>query len=68
MIRVGETTGNLQGMLADIANFYEKRADNRVRKIMALAEPMLILLMGLLIGAVIITMYLPIFYVVDVIR
>lgn len=61
MIRVGEATGGLDAMLGSVTDFYEGQLDIRLRKLMSLIEPALMLFMGLLVGAVIIVMYLPVF-------
>ena len=61
MIAVGETTGALDQMLQKIADFYEDEVDNAVANLTALMEPMVILLLGGLIGGLVVSMYLPIF-------
>lgn len=68
MIQVGEASGGLDRMLAEVAQFYEEMIENRLARIMALIEPALVLLMGLMIGGIIIVMYLPIFNLAEVIR
>jgi type IV pilus assembly protein PilC len=61
MIAVGETTGALDQMLQKIADFYEDEVDNAVANLTSLMEPMVILILGGLIGGLVISMYLPIF-------
>jgi type IV pilus assembly protein PilC len=61
MISVGESTGALDAMLAKIADFYEDEVDNMVANLTTLMEPLVILLLGTLIGGLVISMYLPIF-------
>ena len=68
MIEVGEATGGLDIMLADIAGFFEESLSHTLTRMMSLIEPLLMLLMGVLVGGTIIVMYLPIFYIVDVIK
>ncbi len=68
MIRVGEAGGGLDRMLSEVAGYYEEILDTQLARLMALVEPVLVLLMGLLIGGVIIVMYLPIFNLAEVIR
>lgn len=68
MIQVGEASGGLDRMLAEVAQFYEDVLEGRLAKIMALVEPALVLMMGLMIGGIIIVMYLPIFNLAEVIR
>jgi type IV pilus assembly protein PilC len=61
MIAVGETTGALDTMLAKIADFYEEEVDNAVANLTALMEPIVIVFLGVVIGGLVISMYLPIF-------
>ena len=68
MVEVGEASGSLDVMLAEVAQFYEEVLDSRLARSMALIEPVLMLLMGLIIGGIIIVMYLPIFRMAEVIR
>lgn len=68
MVEVGEASGGLDTMLAEVALFYEENLDGRLARAMTLIEPILMLLMGLLIGTIIIVMYLPIFRMADVIK
>lgn len=68
MIEVGEASGGLETMLAEVAEFYEELLDARLARVMALVEPMLMLLTGVLIGGIIIVMYLPVFHMADIIK
>jgi type IV pilus assembly protein PilC len=68
LIEVGEASGSLDAMLAEAAQFYEEMLDNRLARVMTLIEPLLMLLMGSLIGAIIIVMYLPVFRLADIIK
>ena len=61
MISVGETTGSLDAMLQKIADFYEEEVDNTVANLMSLMEPAVILFLGVVIGGLVVSMYLPIF-------
>ena len=61
MIAVGESTGALDAMLQKIAEFYEDEVDNMVANLTALMEPLVILFLGVIIGGLVISMYLPIF-------
>ena len=61
MISVGETTGALDSMLQKIAEFYEDEVDNAVANLTALMEPLIIVFLGVVIGGLVISMYLPIF-------
>ena len=61
MIAVGETTGALDSMLQKIAEFYEDEVDNAVANLTALMEPLVIVFLGVVVGGLVISMYLPIF-------
>ena len=61
MIGVGEATGALDTMLAKIADFYEEEVDAAVAGLLTLLEPIMIAILGLVVGGIVIAMYLPIF-------
>lgn len=61
MIGVGESTGALDAMLQKIADFYEDEVDNAVTAMKQMIEPIMILVLGVIIGGLVIAMYLPIF-------
>lgn len=61
MIGVGEQTGALDAMLGKIADFYEEEVDAAIADILAMIEPMLIAFLGVTIGSIVISMYLPLF-------
>ena len=61
MISVGESTGALDSMLSKIADFYEEEVDIAVANLTSLLEPFLMIFLGIVIGGVVISMYLPIF-------
>jgi type IV pilus assembly protein PilC len=61
MIGVGEATGALDAMLAKIADFYEEEVDTAVAGLLTLLEPVMIALLGVIVGGIVIAMYLPIF-------
>ncbi len=61
MIAVGEQTGALDAMLSKIADFYEDEVDEAVENLMALLEPVMILFLGIMIGGIVISMYMPMF-------
>ncbi len=63
MIAVGETTGALDAMLSKIADFYEEEVDNAISNLTALMEPIVIVFLGVVIGGLVISMYLPIFQI-----
>src|SRR6476620_586342 len=65
MIAVGEETGKLDAMLAEIANYYDQEVKRTTKRLTALLEPALILVMGLIVGVVVISMLPAIFSIND---
>jgi type IV pilus assembly protein PilC len=61
MIEVGESTGALQDMLNSLADFYDEEIDTEVERFIKLIEPALLVLMGLVIAAVVLALYMPLF-------
>jgi len=61
MIGVGEATGALDTMLSKIADFYEEEVDTAVAGLLTLLEPIMIAILGVVVGGIVIAMYLPIF-------
>jgi type IV pilus assembly protein PilC len=61
MIGVGEQTGALDAMLGKIADFYEDEVDSAIADLLAMIEPVLIAFLGVTIGSIVISMYLPLF-------
>ena len=61
MLSVGEETGSLPTMLHDVAEFYEGDLDLRLTQLTTWIEPVMLLIMGVLVGAIVIVMYLPVF-------
>jgi type IV pilus assembly protein PilC len=61
MIAVGEQTGALDAMLSKIADFYEEEVDQAVANLLTLMEPVMILFLGVTVGGIVISMYLPLF-------
>lgn len=61
MVQIGEESGQLEDMLAKVADFYEEEVDNAVDALSSLIEPIIIGILGTLIGGLVIAMYLPIF-------
>jgi general secretion pathway protein F len=61
MVTVGEETGRLGEMLLRAADTYDKRLRSRVKRLISLLEPVMILLMGLVVGFVVISMLMAIF-------
>ncbi len=65
MINVGETTGALDAMLSKIADFYEEEVDTAVAGLMTLLEPVMISILGVIVGGIVISMYMPIFKLIE---
>lgn len=61
MVAIGEETGNLDSMLAKIADFYDQEVDNAVKALTSMIEPIIIVVMGVVIGFIVIAMFLPMF-------
>ena len=68
MIAVGEDTGALDSMLGKIADFYDQEVEATTESLMALLEPIMILVLGGIVGAMIIAMYMPIFKIFELIQ
>jgi type IV pilus assembly protein PilC len=65
MIGAGESTGALDSMLAKIAEFYEDEVDIAVAGLVAVLEPVLISILGVIVGGIVISMYLPLFDLIN---
>jgi type IV pilus assembly protein PilC len=61
MVSIGEEAGSLDGMLSKVADFYEAEVDDAVEALSSLMEPIIMVVLGTLIGGMVIAMYLPIF-------
>jgi type IV pilus assembly protein PilC len=68
MVAVGEDSGQLEVMLAKIADFYETEVDAKVKALTSLIEPLMIVVVGAMVGFIVISMYLPIFSIYNNIR
>jgi type IV pilus assembly protein PilC len=68
MIAVGEETGDLDGMLTKIAEFYESEVDATVKALTSIIEPLMIVVVGGIVGGIIIAMYLPMFRIFELIE
>ncbi|MFN3406255.1 MAG: type II secretion system F family protein [Caldimicrobium sp.] len=67
MVRIGEMSGNLEEMLNKVADFYEEEVDRTVQTLSTLVEPILLIILGVIIGAILIALYLPIFKLGEVV-
>jgi type IV pilus assembly protein PilC len=61
MTAIGEESGSLDGMLTKVADFYEGEVDDAVAAISSLMEPVIMVVLGVLIGGLVVAMYMPIF-------
>ena len=61
MCAIGEESGALDGMLSKVADFFEREVDDAVDALASLMEPMIMVVLGVVIGGLVIAMYLPIF-------
>lgn len=61
MVKAGESTGNVDGMMNKIADFYDAEAEATVAALTSLIEPMLIVFLGVVVGGIVMAMFLPIF-------
>ena len=68
MIRIGETSANLEGMLIDVADVFEERIQSKINTFVSLVEPMIIIFMGLVVAGMLLSVYLPIFNIMKVAR
>ena len=68
MIRIGENSANLHGMLREVADVYDQRIQAKVDTFVSLIEPVIIIFMGLLVAMMLLSVYLPIFNIIQVTR
>ena len=68
MVRVGEETGELEKMLGKIADFYEDEVDTSIATLTSVIEPLMMIGVGLVVGVIIISMYLPMFKLLTLIQ
>jgi type IV pilus assembly protein PilC len=68
MIAVGEESGDIDGMLTKIAEFYESEVDAAVKALTSIIEPLMVVIVGSIVGAIVISMYLPMFEIFNLIE
>jgi type IV pilus assembly protein PilC len=68
MVKIGEETGELEKMLAKVADFYEDEVDASISSLTSIIEPIMMLGVGLMVGIIIISMYLPMFKLLTLIK
>jgi type IV pilus assembly protein PilC len=67
MTEVGEATGALQEMLTSLAEFYDEEIETRMDRFVTLVEPVLLITMGVVIAALLLALYMPLFQLTSVI-
>jgi type IV pilus assembly protein PilC len=68
LFEAGESSGSLDAMLSEVANYYDQVADGRISAAMSIMEPLLIFITGIVVGGVVIIMYLPVFKLTEIIK
>jgi type IV pilus assembly protein PilC len=68
MIAVGEETGNLDTMLSKVADFYEDEVAAAVKALTSILEPVMIIVVGGMVGVIVVSMYLPLFSIYNQIK
>jgi type IV pilus assembly protein PilC len=68
MVRIGEETGELEKMLGKIADFYEDEVDSSVQSLTSIIEPLMMIGVGLMVGVILISMYLPMFKMLSLVK
>jgi type II secretory pathway component PulF len=68
MIRIGETSANLHGMLKEVADVYDERIQGKIDTFVSLIEPVVIIFMGMLVALMLLSVYLPIFNIIQITR
>jgi type IV pilus assembly protein PilC len=68
MVKIGEETGELDGMLGKVADFYEDEVDSAIQSLTSIIEPILMIGVGIMVGTIVISMYLPMFKMLTLIK
>jgi type IV pilus assembly protein PilC len=68
MVKIGEETGELDAMLGKIADFYEEEVDASISALTSIIEPIMIIVVGAMVGTIILSMYLPMFKLVTLVK
>ena len=61
MVKVGEATGALDEMLANVSDFLDEQVETRLQRLLALVEPLMLVVLGLVIAMILVSIYLPLF-------
>jgi type IV pilus assembly protein PilC len=67
MISIGEETGELDSMLMKVADFYEDEVEQAVKALTSIMEPFMIVILGGMVGSILVSMYLPMFKIMEVV-
>src|SRR5204862_1971498 len=68
MVKIGEETGELEKMLGKIADFYEDEVDAAIQSLTSIIEPLMMIGVGAMVGVIIISMYLPMFKLLSLVK
>ena len=66
MVSVGESTGELDNMLMKVADYYEEEVDAVVANLLKILEPVMLVILGVLVGVIVVAMYMPMFKLIQV--
>jgi len=68
MVKIGEETGELDAMLGKVADFYEDEVDSAIATLTSIIEPLMMILVGMMVGVIVISMYLPMFKMLSLVK
>jgi type IV pilus assembly protein PilC len=68
MVKIGEETGELDKMLGKIADFYEDEVDTSISSLTSIIEPIMMIGVGVMVGTIVISMYLPMFKMLELVK
>jgi type IV pilus assembly protein PilC len=68
MVKIGEETGELEKMLGKIADFYEDEVDAAIQSLTSIVEPLMMIMVGMMVGVIVIAMYLPMFKMLSLVK
>ena len=68
MIKIGEETGELDKMLGKVADFYEDEVDTSIQSLTSIIEPIMMIGVGVMVGTIVISMYLPMFKMLQLVK
>ena len=68
MVKIGEETGELEKMLSKVADFYEDEVDASIAALTSIIEPLMMVGVGMMVGVIIVSMYLPMFKMLSLVK